>query len=88
MLSDYGGSVGVVMKPPIPHFTVIGLEHVCHSQVTYGFMTVPLVWSGPTSILKFRRFVCARILILRHRRVVCVFCNISRSLDLNEFAAT
>jgi len=47
---------------------------------------VPLVWSGSTNILKFRRFVCARI--LRHRRAVCVFCDISRSLDLNEFAAT
>ena len=40
VLSDYEGSVGVVMKPSITHFTVIGLEHVCHSQVTYGFMTV------------------------------------------------
>ena len=47
---------------------------------------VLLVWSGSTSILKFRRFVCARILC--HRRVVCVFCDISRSIDLNEFAPT
>ena len=47
---------------------------------------VPLDWSGSTSILKFRRFVCARI--LRHQRVVCVYCDISRSIDLNEFAAT
>jgi len=36
--------------------------------------------------LKFKRFVCARI--LRHQRVVCVYCDISRSIDLNEFAAT
>ena len=47
------------MKLSIAYFTVIGLEHVCHSQVTYGFMTVPLVSSGLTSSLKFKRFVCA-----------------------------
>ena len=47
-------------------------------------MTVPLVGSSSTSILKSKRFVCARI--LRHRRVVCAFCDISRSLDLSEFA--
>jgi len=45
---------------------------------------VLLAWSGSTSILKFKCFVCSRI--LRHRRVVCVFCDISRSLDLNDFA--
>jgi len=72
------------MKPSIAHFTVIG--RLPFPSNIWIYDCVPLVWRGSTSNLKFKRFVCARI--LRHRRAVCIFCDISRSLDLNEFAPT